>query len=43
MIGLLCNGGYVDALLTCGECGFGSLESWSYSIEWVWSLEQKVC
>ena len=43
IIGLLCNGGYVDVLFTCGECGFGSLGSWSYSIEWVWSLEQKVC
>ena len=29
------NGDYVDALFTSGECGFCSLESWSYSKEWV--------
>ena len=29
------NGGYVDVLLLCGECGCGSLESWSYSREWL--------
>ena len=26
---------YVDVLLTCGECSFNSLGSWSYSKEWV--------
>ena len=25
------NGDYVDVLLKCGECGLGSLGSWSYS------------
>ena len=25
------NGGYIDVLLTCGECGFCSLGSWCYS------------
>ena len=25
------NGDYVDDLVTCGECGLGSLGSWSYS------------
>ena len=29
------NGGYVDVLFKCGECGFRSLGSWSYSKEWV--------
>ena len=29
------NGGYVDVLFACGECGFCSLGSWSYSKEWV--------
>ena len=32
------DGDYVDVLLTCGECGLGSLGSWSYSKEWVWNL-----
>ena len=32
------NGGYVDVLLTCGEFGFSSLGSWSYSKEWVRNL-----
>ena len=35
------DGGYFDVLLTCGECGFGSLGSWSYSKEWVWNLGTK--
>ena len=35
------NGDYVDALLKCGECGLGSLGSWSYSKEWVWNLGAK--
>ena len=35
------NGGYVDVLFTCGECGFGSLWSWSYSKELVWNLGTK--
>ena len=35
------NGGYVDVLFTCGECGFYSLGSWSYFKEWVWNLETK--
>ena len=35
------NGDYVDVLLTCGECGLGSLGSWSYSKEWVWNLGTK--
>ena len=29
------NGGYIDVLFTCGECGFGSLGSWFYSREWI--------
>ena len=29
------NGGYVDALFKCGECGFCSLGTCSYSREWV--------
>ena len=29
---------YVDVLFTCGECSFNSLESWSYSKEWMWTL-----
>ena len=32
---------YVDVLFTCGECGFNSLGSWSYSKEWVWNLGAK--
>ena len=32
---------YVDALFTCGECGFIFWESWFYSQEWVWNLETK--
>ena len=35
------DGDYVDVLLTCGECGLGSLGSWSYSKEWVWNLGTK--
>ena len=35
------NGGYVNVLFTCGECGFYSLGSWSYFKEWVWNLETK--
>ena len=31
------NGGYVDALFTCGECGFSSPRSWSCSEGKVWS------
>ena len=31
MIGLMLV--YVDVLFTCGECGFNSLGSWSYSKE----------
>ena len=31
----LANGGYVDVLFTCGECGFTSLRTWSSSVEWV--------
>ena len=27
------NGGYVDVLFTCGECGFSFFESWSCSEE----------
>ena len=27
------NGGYVDVLFTCGECGFSSFESWYCSEE----------
>ena len=34
----LINGGYVDVLFTCGECGFCFLGSWSYSKEWVHSF-----
>ena len=30
-----------DVLFTCGECGLGSLGSWSYSKEWVWNLRPK--
>ena len=26
---------------TCGECGFSSVGSWSYSKEWVWKLGTK--
>ena len=37
------NGGYVDVLFTCGECGFGSLGSWTYSKEWIWNLGKIVC
>ena len=29
------NGGYVDVLFTCGESGFYSMGSWSYSKEWI--------
>ena len=36
--GDLANGGYVDVLFTYGECGFHSLDSWSYFKEWVWNL-----
>ena len=32
------NGDYVDVLFMCGECGFGSLGSWSYSKKWVWNF-----
>ena len=32
---------YVDVLFPCGECGFNSLGSWSYSKEWVWNLGTK--
>ena len=32
------NGGYDDK---CGECGFGSLGSWSYSHDWVLNLGDK--
>ena len=35
---ILANGGYVDVLFTYGECGFHSLDSWSYFKEWVWNL-----
>ena len=28
-------------LLTCGECGFNSLVSWSYSKEWVSKLGKR--
>ena len=35
------NGGYVDVLFTCGECGLGSMGSCSYSKEWVWNLQTK--
>ena len=35
------NGGYVDVLFSCGECGFGSLRSRFYSKEWVWNLGTK--
>ena len=35
------NGGYIDVLFTCGECGFGSLGSWYYSKEWAWNLGAK--
>ena len=35
------NGGYVDVLFPCGECGFGSLRSRSYSKEWAWNLWTK--
>ena len=35
------NGGFVDVLFTCGECGFTSLGSWSCSEEWVWDLVTK--
>ena len=27
------NGGYVDVLFTCGECGYSSFESWFCSEE----------
>ena len=33
------DGVYVHVLLTCSECGLGSLGNWSYSKEWVWNLE----
>ena len=36
MIGLMLF--YIDDLFTCGECGFNSLGSWSYSKEWVLDL-----
>ena len=32
---------YVEVLFTCGERGFNSLGSWSYSKEWVWNLGTK--
>ena len=32
------NGGYLDILFTCGECGFSSVGSWSYSKECLWKL-----
>ena len=35
------NGGYVDVLFTCGECGFSSLGSWYYFKEWMWNLGTK--
>ena len=35
------NGGYVDVLLNCGKCGFGSLGICFYSKEWVWNLGTK--
>ena len=35
------NGGYIDVLFTCGECGFSSLGSWSYFKEWMWNLGTK--
>ena len=35
------NGDYVNVLPMCGECGLGSLRSWSYSKEWVWNLGTK--
>ena len=27
------NGGYIDVLFTCSECGFSSFGSWTYSEE----------
>ena len=30
---------YVD--VTCDECDFGPLASWSYSKEWIWNLGTK--
>ena len=36
MIGLILV--YVDVLFTCGECGFKSLGSSSYSKEWMFNL-----
>ena len=35
------NGGYVDLLFTCGECGFSSFGSWSCSEEKVWLSDKK--
>ena len=35
------NGGYVNVLFTCGEFGFSSLKSWSFSKEWAWKLGAK--
>ena len=35
------NGGCVDVLFTCGECGFSFLESWFCSDKSVWDLVTK--
>ena len=35
------NGGYVNVLFTCGECGFSSFVSWSFSEEYVWDWVTK--
>ena len=35
------NAGYVDVLLICGKCGFGSLGIWFYYEEWIWNLGTK--
>ena len=37
------NGDYVDVLFMCGECGFGSLGSWSYLRNGYGILGQQVC
>ena len=33
---------YIDVSFTCGEPSFNSLESWSYSKEWVWNLGTRI-
>ena len=37
------NGGSADVFFTYSEYGYSSMETWSYSREWVWNLRMKLC